>query len=364
MVGRGQSGVRSLELSFLFALASSFALALYLRYGSGLFTVADRPNLTSYAGVALVNITVWAFLSSRLSLPLAIVDGRDRSRWPMLFTIANIGTLIIVGAVAFFWRGVFPWRLTTVLAWATFSLAGVLLAIWVRQWSDGRPSPPADLDESVYDRADTGSTHDGTRSFDYEVAKRVFDVLAASCLLIVCAPLLAAWIAWASLSSDGPAVIRQDRIGRGGRRFKMLKLRTLPVEMLATADRDWSVPATSRVMRFLRRIGLDELPQLWNVLRGDMSLVGPRPERPYFVQRFTEELPRYPIRHQLHAGLTGWAQVHGLRGDTSIATRLEYDLHYLQRWSLGLDMRILLMTAWAIARDVFRPRGLDEGALR
>lgn len=144
----------------------------------------------------------------------------------------------------------------------------------------------------------------------------------------------------------------------------MLKLRTLPQEALATADRDWSVPATSRSMSFVRRAGLDELPQLWNVLRGEMSLVGPRPERPYFAQRFTEALPNYAARHHVHAGLTGWAQVNGLRGDSSIARRLEYDLHYLRQWSLGLDAWILLMTGWALVRDLFNTKGLVEGALK
>ena len=205
---------------------------------------------------------------------------------------------------------------------------------------------------------------DPSNSFDYEVAKRAFDIVGAVVLLIASAPLLAAWYLWSALSSTGPVLIRQQRIGRLGRRFDMLKLRTLPPEVLATADRDWSVPAPSIAMSIVRQTGLDELPQLWNVLRGDMSLVGPRPERPYFVERFTEELPHYPARHRLHAGLTGWAQINGLRGDSSIAKRLQYDLEYQQRWSLSLDAWILLMTGWAVLRDAFGPRAVVEGALR
>jgi lipopolysaccharide/colanic/teichoic acid biosynthesis glycosyltransferase len=189
------------------------------------------------------------------------------------------------------------------------SITRVSLALPARRWTvqemrckSSAETPFADL-------------QDPSNSFDYEVAKRAFDIVGAVVLLIASAPLLAAWYLWSALSSTGPVLIRQQRIGRLGRRFDMLKLRTLPPEVLATADRDWSVPAPSIAMSIVRQTGLDELPQLWNVLRGDMSLVGPRPERPYFVERFTEELPHYPARHRLHAGLTGWAQINGLRGD-------------------------------------------------
>lgn len=365
MVWRRRSGVRSLEWSFALALAMSFAIAVYLRFDSGLFAVSDRPNLDAYVGLAAVSLAVWGFLASRLSLSAAIVHDRDPSLWPLRFSVANIGTLTIVAAGAFFWGGHSFSRLTILMAWLIFSIAGVVLAVPARRWAaqrigrGDRESTPAAGAELPFE-----DLLDHSHSFDYEVAKRAFDVVGAALLLIASAPLLAAWYLWAALSSAGPVLIRQERIGRLGRRFEMLKLRTLPPEALATADRDWSVPATSSAMSLVRRTGLDELPQLWNVLRGEMSLVGPRPERPYFVERFTEELPGYSARHRLHAGLTGWAQVNGLRGDSSIAKRLQYDLDYSQRWSLGLDAWILLMTGWAVLRDLFSTRGIADGTLR
>ena len=198
---------------------------------------------------------------------------------------------------------------------------------------------------------------DPSRSFEYEVAKRVFDVVAAVLLLVVCAPLVAGLCIYVALTSGLPVLIAQERIGRGGRHFQLLKLRTLPREALECADHGWAVESTSKLMSFLRRTGLDELPQLVNVLRGEMSLVGPRPERPFFVKRFSEEMPAYAARHRLHVGLTGWAQIHGFRGNTSIPARLEYDLHYVRNWSLGLDVRILLRTGRAVVRDLLTDGG-------
>lgn len=273
-------------------------------------------------------------------------SGQVSAEWSFVIALAMSFPVAV-----YFYRSASFSRVTTVLVWLALTLAAVLLAATLRRWAPGTTLP---LDESL----------DRSRSFDYEITKRVFDVIGAALLLIASAPLLAAWYFGAALGSTGPVLIRQERIGRLGRRFEMLKLRTLPPETLATADRDWSVPAASSAMTFVRQSGLDELPQLWNVLRGEMSLVGPRPERPYFVERFSEELPSYPARHQLHAGLTGWAQVNGLRGNSSIAKRLQYDLDYLQRWSLGLDAWILLLTGWAVVRDLCSTRGVAEGALR
>ena len=333
----------------MLALGLSFAIAVYLRFESGLFLISDRSDLRAYAAFGVFSAAVWAALASRLSLSTAIVDDRASRLWPLRFILANIGTLTIVSPAAFFWRG-YSFSLTIVLAWLTFSILGILLAFAARRWATRRLA----FETLPFDPA---------RSFDYDVAKRGFDVIGAALLLIAAAPLLAAWYVCAVFSSAGPVLIRQERIGRLGRRFDLLKLRTLPQEALATADRDWAVPATSSAMAFVRRIGLDELPQLWNVLRGEMSLVGPRPERPYFVERFTKRFPNYPARHHVHAGITGWAQINGLRGDTSIADRLEHDLHYSRHWSLGLDAWILLMTVGAVARDLFATGNLCERGL-
>ncbi|MFF4650105.1 exopolysaccharide biosynthesis polyprenyl glycosylphosphotransferase [Streptomyces sp. NPDC001380] len=184
-------------------------------------------------------------------------------------------------------------------------------------------------------------------------AKRALDVAAAAVLLVLAAPLLAL-CALAVRLDDGPGVLfRQQRVGLGGRAFTLLKFRTLrPADEHESATR-WNIAQdhrVGRVGRLLRRTSLDELPQLWNVLRGEMSLVGPRPERPYFVMRFTQAHPEYADRHRVPSGLTGLAQVHGLRGDTSIEDRTRFDNHYIESWSLWQDVKILLRTAASLIR--------------
>jgi exopolysaccharide biosynthesis polyprenyl glycosylphosphotransferase len=181
--------------------------------------------------------------------------------------------------------------------------------------------------------------------------KRAFDVLVAATGLIVLSPLLAA-IAVA-VRMEGPGVIfRQARVGKRGRTFDVLKFRSMrPADEHESAT-NWSIAGddrVGRVGRFLRRTSLDEVPQLWNILRGDMSLVGPRPERPHFVERFSIEYERYSHRHRVVSGLTGMAQVSGLRGDTSIADRARYDNFYIENWSLWLDIKILLRTVSEVA---------------
>ncbi len=183
--------------------------------------------------------------------------------------------------------------------------------------------------------------------------KRVVDVVVSATLLLPLAPLLAV-CALAVRLEGGPGVIfRQQRVGLDGRVFDLLKFRSMrPASQEESATR-WSVAADDRigpVGRFLRRTSLDELPQLVNVLRGDMTLVGPRPERPHFVHQFTDELPRYVARHRVPAGLTGWAQIHGLRGDTSLADRVRFDNYYIENWSLWLDTKILARTLAAVVR--------------
>lgn len=179
------------------------------------------------------------------------------------------------------------------------------------------------------------------------VVKRIFDFLGALAALLVLSPLLLiiALVIW--LEDRGPVFYRQVRMGLDAVPFEILKFRSMRTEAerdtgAVWADRD--DPRRTRVGAFLRRWSLDELPQLWNVLAGDMSLVGPRPERPHFVTQFRDELPHYMLRHKVRAGMTGWAQVHGWRGNTSIRMRIEHDLYYIENWSLMLDVKIIFMT--------------------
>jgi len=179
------------------------------------------------------------------------------------------------------------------------------------------------------------------------VAKRAFDILFSSLALLLVSPLMLLIAVAVKLTSPGPVLYRQERMGMDGAVFPILKFRTMRVDSeragprMATAldDRRTALGA------FLRRTSLDELPQLFNVLRGDMSLVGPRPERPVFIEEFKRQIPRYHLRHKVKAGITGWAQINGLRGQTSIQKRIEYDLYYIENWSLLLDLKILIRTA-------------------
>jgi putative colanic acid biosynthesis UDP-glucose lipid carrier transferase len=179
--------------------------------------------------------------------------------------------------------------------------------------------------------------------------KRAVDILGASLGLILLSPLFLIIALLVACSSPGPILYWQERVSLDGRRFWIAKFRTMRVDAEGSDRPGWTRPGDPRrtkIGAFLRRTNLDELPQLWNVLKGEMSLVGPRPERPYFVEQFSQEIPKYPDRHLVKSGLTGWAQIHGLRGDTSIARRTQYDLYYVQNWSLWLDLRILAITFW------------------
>jgi exopolysaccharide biosynthesis polyprenyl glycosylphosphotransferase len=181
--------------------------------------------------------------------------------------------------------------------------------------------------------------------------KRVLDVVAASLALVLLAPVLVL-VALAVRIAGGPGVLfRQERIGADGRPFTLLKFRSLKPADDSEASTTWNIGNDARlgpVGRFLRSTSLDELPQLVNIVRGEMSLVGPRPERPHFVAQFSRSAPRYPARHRVPAGLTGWAQVHGLRGDTSIEERARFDNYYIENWSLWLDVKVLLRTVTAV----------------
>jgi Undecaprenyl-phosphate glucose phosphotransferase len=179
------------------------------------------------------------------------------------------------------------------------------------------------------------------------VVKRAFDIGVGSvCLLLGLVPMVVIAAA-VKLTSRGPVFYRQRRMGLDGREFTMLKFRTMKVDAEAQTGPVWASAADSRRTRigaFLRRTSLDELPQLLNVLVGDMSLVGPRPERPEFIEQFKHEVPRYMLRHKTRAGMTGYAQIRGLRGDTSLKKRIQHDVHYIENWSLGLDISILAQT--------------------
>jgi exopolysaccharide biosynthesis polyprenyl glycosylphosphotransferase len=186
-------------------------------------------------------------------------------------------------------------------------------------------------------------------SFAYTVVKRTFDVLSASLGLILLSPLLCAIAALVKFSSPGTVLFRQERIGRHGKPFTLLKFRTMHCSSKTESDTLWTTrndPRCTVLGAVLRRFSLDELPQLFNVVRGDMSLVGPRPERPYYVAKFGEDFQKYNMRHRCHVGMTGWAQINGLRGDTSISDRLQYDLYYMRNWSFGMDLQIILRTAF------------------
>jgi exopolysaccharide biosynthesis polyprenyl glycosylphosphotransferase len=156
------------------------------------------------------------------------------------------------------------------------------------------------------------------------------------------------------VTSPGPLIFKQERVGLHNEPFKMYKFRTMYVQTAKEEQKGWTTkgdPRVTSIGRFLRKFSLDEFPQLFNVLKGDMSLVGPRPERPQYVEKFREEIPRYMIKHQVRPGMTGWAQVNGFRGDTSIRKRIEYDLYYIENWTMGLDFKILFLTVFKVFID-------------
>ncbi|HEY6474753.1 MAG TPA: sugar transferase [Acidimicrobiales bacterium] len=192
-----------------------------------------------------------------------------------------------------------------------------------------------------------------TMSLSGRMAKRAFDSAIAGLMLLVLSPLYGMLALAVRFSSPGPVYFRQRRIGKNGREVEIYKFRSMRVN--DESDVQWSVDEDDRVTkigRIMRKTSLDELPQLWNVLKGDMSLVGPRPERPFFVEQFEQEVPRYGDRHRVPVGLTGLSQVNGLRGDTSIADRAWFDNHYIENWSVGGDLVILARTAGAVIKQV------------
>lgn len=192
--------------------------------------------------------------------------------------------------------------------------------------------------------------------FTNRLLKRSFDLAASISGVILLSPVYAVIAVLVKITDGGPILYRQDRTGMDGRSFFMYKFRTMRVNAESASGPVWAVANDQRVTafgKFLRRFNLDELPQLFNVLHGEMSIVGPRPERPHFVGKFRDQVPRYMARHKIKSGITGWAQVNGFRGNTSIAERTKYDLYYYENWSLFLDIKIILLT-------LFSPKGFQN----
>lgn len=179
--------------------------------------------------------------------------------------------------------------------------------------------------------------------------KRVMDVVGSLLCIVLFSPVMLVTAIAVKSTSKGPLIYSQERVGRHNRPFKMYKFRSMRVQDEKQEKKCWTVqndPRITGVGKFIRKTSIDELPQLFNVLKGDMSLIGPRPERPQFVEKFREEIPRYMIKHQVRPGMTGWAQVNGYRGDTSIRKRIEHDLYYIENWTVGLDIKILFLTVF------------------
>lgn len=179
------------------------------------------------------------------------------------------------------------------------------------------------------------------------IAKRLFDIVFALTALILVSPIMLLSVIMIKLTSPGPVIFKQQRVGLNRQNFMMYKFRSMKVQSPDQEQTQWTTqndPRKTKWGAFMRKTSIDELPQFINVLKGDMSIVGPRPERPYFVDIFKEEIPRYMIKHQVRPGITGWAQVNGLRGDTSIEERIEYDLYYIENWTFYFDLKIIFLT--------------------
>ena len=179
------------------------------------------------------------------------------------------------------------------------------------------------------------------------VIKRAVDIAGAVAGLIVFSPIMLTIALLIKLTSKGPVIFSQERVGLHNKPFRMYKFRSMTVQEQKRELKAWTTPDDPRVTvigRFIRKTSIDELPQFYNILIGNMSIVGPRPERPYYVEKFKEEIPHYMIKHQIRPGLTGWAQVNGFRGDTSIQKRIEHDLYYIENWTLGFDFKIMFLT--------------------
>lgn len=181
------------------------------------------------------------------------------------------------------------------------------------------------------------------------VAKRIVDIIGSLFGIILFSPIMFIVAVLIKLTDKGPIIFAQERVGLHNKPFKMYKFRSMAVEPPQKEAKKWTTkndPRVTAIGRFIRKTSLDELPQFFNIFMGDMSLVGPRPERPFYVEKFRDEIPHYMIKHQVRPGLTGWAQVNGYRGDTSIEKRIDHDLYYIENWSMGFDFKILFLTVF------------------
>ncbi len=179
------------------------------------------------------------------------------------------------------------------------------------------------------------------------IIKRIMDIIGSLVLIVLTSPIMLIIAILVKITSKGPLIYSQERVGLHNKSFNMYKFRSMEVQPLSEERTKFTVPNDPRVTKigkFIRKTSIDEFPQFFNVLFGDMSLVGPRPERPFFVEKFREEIPRYMVKHQVRPGITGWAQINGYRGNTSIRKRIEYDLYYIENWTLGFDFKILFLT--------------------
>lgn len=177
--------------------------------------------------------------------------------------------------------------------------------------------------------------------------KRTMDIVGGLGAILLFSPIMLITAIAIKATSSGPLIYAQERVGLHNKNFRMYKFRSMEVQSPRKERGAWTVPDDPRVTsigKIIRKTSIDELPQLFNILKGDMSLVGPRPERPFFVEKFREEIPRYMIKHQVRPGMTGWAQINGYRGNTSIRKRIEYDLYYIENWTPGFDIKILFLT--------------------
>ena len=398
-----------LKLVLPAALAPAFLAAVYVRFYSGLLRIEDLPNWPAYLAYLALSAALWSALEARAGLIYRCFNEPSVGRWLRSLAQLDCLTLGLVSLAAFFWRAYSFSRFTVALFWIFHFLFCAIAALGMRVWLRRRSGPAlpwvflvGDLDaEAVRRGCLPGETLGACRrfptvaaalefldgftappdcrevlvvipsgreqqpfvvlsanpaaaaTFDYLFSKRLVDLVVSALGLLALAPLMIAIAAVIWWRSGRPFLLAQERVGRGGRRFRLFKFRTLPASSLADSDRRWTPAPTDAWGRFLRSTGLDELPQLFNVLRGEMSLVGPRPERPHFVDQFRRQLPFYSTRHHFQVGITGWAQVNGWRGDTSIPKRVEHDLYYLRHWSLALDFRILWMTLAGFVRRVW-----------
>jgi exopolysaccharide biosynthesis polyprenyl glycosylphosphotransferase len=337
--------VRLVVLSGGLVMAMRFALYTVLRAANRRRWLAER---TLIVGAGKLGVEIWELLQEHSELglkPVGFADGTapDWTRpLPLLGDVSDLPNLVLAYNI----RRIivtFPRDSDMVLV-SVLRAAGQLSAevCVVPRMYELASTVPASSRDDIWGIPLIPLRRSGLR-LSSRVVKRTFDIVAGTMLLLVCAPLIALLMGGVVLSCGRPALFRQARVTRSGRIVKIRKLRTV---VRADLDGRWTVSPEdcSALGRLLRKTHLDELPQLLNVIRGDMSLVGPRPERPYFTSQFAKIVPRYEDRHRTNGGMTGWAQVHGLIGDTSIHERVRFDNNYIEHWSLWLDLVILART--------------------